>query len=120
MARKFDLNHALHAVQALHSSECIDVKRSLQQVAAFATFVMSAMSGPQAMSVVSTVPNGKSDPPADGKLSQEHQSEPLRGDDPDAAAAAVNELLLKLLATSTCGLVHCVAPDLKVHCCLPK
>ncbi len=72
---------------------------------------MSAMTGVQVTSEVQLAPISKGDTPAEGEQSQAHQSEPRRDDEADPAAAAVSELLLKLLATSTCGLAHCLIAD---------
>ena len=72
---------------------------------------MSAMTGVQVTSEVQLAINSKDDTPADGELSQAHQSQSLHDDEAESAAATVNELLLKLLATSTCGLAHCLIAD---------
>ena len=72
---------------------------------------MSAMTGVQVTSEVELAANSKGDMPASGEGPQAHQSEPLHDDESDSAAASVNELLLKLLATSTCGLAHCLIAD---------
>jgi len=93
---------------------CISKGQNLQLQAVGARKItdMSAMTGVQVTSEMQLAPISKGDTPAaEGDLSQAHQSEPLHNDEPDPAAAAVSELLLKLLATSTCGLAHCLIAD---------
>ena len=85
--------------------------QQIQAVAARKITEMSAMTGVQVTSEVQLAPIVKGDTPAEGEPPQAHQSEPLCDDAPDPAAAAVSELLLKLLATSTCGLAHCLIAD---------